>query len=99
MVGLGVLLAYPPGAPAPTTRDVQLTSTGFAFPLAPSDPLGWLGDGNGSDLFGLSGFTTPTLTALTPTALLQPIVGPGGWLIGDGLDADPATCTAPCKGP
>ena len=33
MVGIGVLLAAPPGAPAPTTAEVKLASTGSMFPL------------------------------------------------------------------
>ena len=37
MAGLGVLLAVPPGTPAPTTAEVQLASTESMFPLAPLD--------------------------------------------------------------
>ena len=101
MVGIGVLLAAPPGAPAPTIPAIQLASTGSALPLSPAtdDELWWLGDGG--SLFGSSGFATPTPTALAAASLfpgLPPIIGPGGWLIGDGLDADPLTCTAPCDG-
>ena len=79
MVGIGVLVAVPPSAPSPVTATVRLASTDSALvPLSPtSDDLDWwLLDGSGSggsQSLGLSG--------------LQPIIGPGGWLIGDGLDA------------
>ena len=37
MVGAGALLIAAPGAPAPTTAQVKLASTGFALPQAPID--------------------------------------------------------------
>ena len=43
MAGLGVLLAVAPGAPAPTTAEVQLASTESMFPLAPLDCSSTLG--------------------------------------------------------
>ena len=96
MVGIGVLLATAPGAPAPTTAEVKLAST--EYPARParllvrpcklrwSDRLGGLAHAYGAGRGVADG----------PLA----IIGPGGFLIGDGLDAleiDP-TCTSLCRG-
>ena len=97
MVGVGVLLAAPPGAVAPTPAApaVQLASTDSPLPLDAQDPW-WLLDGH-NPLIGSAG--SPTTNALAAASLdvgavqLRPIIGPGGWLIGDGLDA-----TAGCTG-
>ncbi|MGH3677951.1 MAG: hypothetical protein ACRDU5_19900, partial [Mycobacterium sp.] len=98
MVGIGVLLASAPGASAPTTAGVQLASTESALPLSPADPW-WLGGEGG--LIGPAGSPMPTaLAAAVEQFELPPIIGPGGWLIGDGFDAleiDP-DCTANCNG-
>jgi hypothetical protein len=81
VVGVGLLLAAPPGAPAPATADVQLAFTDFA--LRPVDCAVLVCDASGGT--GLNG-SAPTPTALA-VAALPPMIGPGGWLIGDGLDA------------
>src|SRR5690349_20006258 len=91
MVGIGVLLAAPPGAPTPATMDVKLVNTESALPQSPPDPF-WLLDGNGGTPTS-SGTPTPSALAAALGGGLRPIVGPGGWLIGDGLDADPG-CAA-----
>ena len=84
MVGVGLLLATPPAAPAPsaTAPAVRLASTDSPLPLAPQDPW-WLLDGDNS-LVGSAG--SPTTNALTAAStglnILTPI-GPGGWLIGE----------------
>src|SRR6478735_6602485 len=101
MVGLGVLLAVPPGTPAPTTAEVQLTSTESMFPLAPLDcapaQAGCV-DAVGDD--------SPAPTALgaslgvETSAIFFGAIGSGGWLIGDGLDAlvlNP-DCLSECRG-
>lgn len=104
MVGIGVLVASLPYTPLPHTplphtpqpvaAEVRLASTEFALSPA-TDDLFWLFDGDGAQVFGAAGFTTaatPTpnaLAAVTGGNLFRPIIGPGGWLIGDGLDADP----------
>ena len=102
MVGTGVLLAAAPGAPAPTTAEVKLAST--EIPLGPLDCL--FNPASCGGLIGSAGSPTPTaLAAASPSPFgifgnLRPIIGPGGWLIGDGLDAleiDP-TCTSLCQG-
>ena len=53
------------------------------------------------DLFGSSGFA-PTPNALAAALASrdgrQPLVGPGGSIIGNGLDADPDTCDTHCGG-
>ena len=41
MVGIGVLLTAPPGAPAPTTGAIQLASTESALPLSPEQIRAW----------------------------------------------------------
>ena len=91
MVGIGVLLAAPPGAPAPVTVEVQLASTESMFPLGPPDCLTNV-EACGV-VIGPSGSPAPTALAAASldvgTLQLPPIIGPGGWLIGDGLDADP----------
>ena len=54
-----------------------------------------------ADLFGSSGFApTPNAlaAALASRDSRQPLVGPGGSLIGNGLDADPDTCDTNCDG-
>ena len=86
MVGIGVLLAAPPGAPAPTTAAIQLASTESVLPLSPLDCL--LG------LEGCAGLRTGRAApprrrplALGAALGLPPIIGPGGFLFGDGLDA------------
>ena len=35
MVGIGIMVAYPPAEPAPITADIQLTSTGSVHAAAP----------------------------------------------------------------
>ena len=54
MFGVGLLLATPPGAPAPFTADVQLASTERMLPLAPVVDPDCLptGAGCGGALFG-----------------------------------------------
>ena len=101
MVGIGVLLAAPPGAPAPTTAEVKLASTESMFPLAPLEnclfsPKGCSGPGGSTP--------TPLAAASLDVGALQlgglpPLIGPGGFLFGDGLDADPGLRTgADCNG-
>ena len=88
MVGIGVLVAAPPSAPAPMTATIRLVSTDTALvPLAPAsdDVDWWLLDGVGAG----DGGTSQALAV----PVFQPIIGPGGWLIGDGLDA-----AADCEG-
>src|SRR6185369_11547927 len=59
MVGIGLLLAAPPGAPAPVIADVQLVNTERMLPLGPQDCLltaeACGGGGRGGFLFGNGG--------------------------------------------
>jgi hypothetical protein len=105
LIGVGVLMAIDPGPPTSARPEVQLTS--FASLLAPptltpsTTTPWWLGGGNdtGGGLFGAS---------IAPNALIAEVggggagfnifnpIGPGGWLIGDGVDAQatPDCCSA-----
>jgi hypothetical protein len=109
LVGVGVLLATDPGAPTEATPEVQLASFGSLLapqPLTPSTttPWWWLGgggtDNGGGGLFGAS---------IVPTALVAEIgggtgfnifspIGQGGWLIGNGVDAQAGCVGAACNG-
>src|SRR5689334_3917325 len=65
MVGVGILLASPPGASGPVTAspEVQLASFGSTLapvPLDAADPAWWLNEGG--DLFG-AGAATPNALA------------------------------------
>lgn len=89
---VGVALAAaattaPAPHPAPTVAHVRLMSSESAMvPLSPAtDEVWWLRDGE-DDAQALA------------SPKLRPMIGRGGWLIGDGVDADPLTCTAPCDG-
>ncbi len=94
MVGVGLLLAAPPGAPAPITADVQLASTERILPLGPVDPDCLpTGAGCGGALFGPGVFTAAAAAPAVP-----PMIGPGGWLIGDGLNAADDCTGAACNG-
>ncbi|KKW66382.1 hypothetical protein AAV95_02720, partial [Mycolicibacterium elephantis] len=91
IVGFGALFSS-----TPTSPEVRLTSTASTAPLAPAADLWpwWLTD----TLVGPAG-AAPAATPVAPQQF-RPLVGPGGWLVGDGLDAldlDPA-CTADCRG-
>ena len=59
------------------------------------------GSGTSPDPFG-SSVSAPTPNALAAALASrnsrQPLVGPGGSIIGNGLDADPATCGTNCDG-
>ena len=78
MVGLGVLLTIPPDKPAPTTAEVNLTTTeAECEPDTPGCESAALGASVGVDTFATLG--------AGPLAILG--IGSGGWLIGDGLDA------------
>ena len=94
MVGAGVLLATPPpGEPATTSIAVRLVSTDAPLPLGTPAPW-WLSAGT-NNLFGSASSPTPHALA---AAQSQPMIGPGGLLIGNGLDA-PADCTSTaCNG-
>ena len=100
ILGVGVLLASSPGAPAPTTAAVELASTDLPLPLGPQEPW-WLFDSANPLIGSAASPTTNALAAVSRdvgTSKLRPIIGPGGWLIGDGLDA-PADCTGDaCNG-
>ena len=70
MVGAGLMLAAPPGAPGPVTTAIELASVGSPLappPLAPAtdELFWWLNDASG--LFG-SSFAAPA-----PNALLSAI--------------------------
>ena len=67
MVGIGVLLACPPGAPSPTTADIQLATWGTPLPLTPVEDEWWL------DLIGSSATpNSPTLAAVAVSNLDLP---------------------------
>ena len=77
MVGIGVLLAAPPGAPAPTTAEVKLASTESMFPLSPLDCLLTT---EGSRLIGSAARRHALARALdvgTSTRRLFGLIGPG----------------------
>src|SRR6185503_11720576 len=95
MVGIGLLLAAPPGAPAPVIADVQLVNTERMLPLGPQDCLLTAEGCGGGGLFGSGGsvMATPTALAAAIQNPFPPLFGPGGFLIGDGLDA-----AADCEG-
>ncbi len=108
MVGAGALLIAAPGAPAPITAQVKLASTGFTLPQAPADcplnpascaPLGSLIGDAGSTTTLAAAFAIPGVDTFA-SIFERPIIGSGGWLIGDGrsaLEVDP-TCTSLCVG-
>jgi hypothetical protein len=112
LVGVGLLLATSPDEPEPTPANpaVQLTSFGSVLtppPLSPATDYWWLGDG-GSGLVGTSMNFTPTALAAAVNDvtvfndfaafnIFNPI-GPGGWLIGDGLDAQVGCVGNACNG-
>ena len=94
MVGIGVLLAAPPGAPAPTTVEVKLASTESMFPLAPPDECLFSTKGCGGPIGSGGSTPTPLAAASLDVGTLQleglpPLIGTGGFLFGNGLDADP----------
>ena len=94
LVGIGVLLASPPGTPTPlktmtvAAGDVQLVNGEDCV----------AGEAGCDAGFGSAG--ADPLALQLPALAIRPIIGPGGWLIGDGLDAlalDP-DCEANCNG-
>src|SRR5262245_57112605 len=98
LAGFGALIVTanvaPP--PAPGVR-VQLATTEWA--LTPTclltDP-GCSPSSGSTELVGNAGTVTPT--ALLAAIADRPIIGTGGWLIGNGLDA-PTDCTGDeCNG-
>ena len=98
MIGAGVMLAAQPDGAAPVTAQVMLASTQWEMPLSPAANVDCtLIVGGCGDALGKAGPPTPTALAAA-SATFAPMIGPGGWLIGDGLDADATTCTAPCNG-
>ena len=100
MVGLGVLLTVPPDTPASTTTEVKLASTGSMFPLAPLDCTSKTLAGCGDLVGGQSPAPTALLGASLGIGTQLFGIGPGGWLIGDGLSAFEIypLCTADCRG-
>ena len=97
MSGIGVLATITPNAPAPA---IWLASTESELSPNEEDPF-WLFDGERSELIGVGGFVAPTPMALAAAPnVVPPAIGPGGWLIGNGLDAleiDPG-CLDACDG-
>ncbi|MCV7152245.1 hypothetical protein H7I57_13390, partial [Mycobacterium pyrenivorans] len=93
VVGFGLLLAAQSDAPTATVRAVELASfDSLLTPNAPvSEELWWLSDGDSSrDRVGAA--NSPQVRAAVP------MMGDGGWLIGDGVDAS-ADCTgSACNG-
>lgn len=97
IAGAGLLAALS-DEPAQVTTAASFDS--LVIPLSPAAEEPWW-IGNGGSLVGSVGAPTPN--ALAAAALVEPIpfrplFGPGGWLIGNGLDAA-ADCTgAACNG-
>src|SRR5882757_1401978 len=96
IAGAGLLAALS-DEPPPVTAEVELASfDSLVIPLSPaSEEPWWIGSGNGASLVGSAGAPTPTALAaalVTEPTPFRPLFGPGGWLIGDGLDAA-ADCT------
>ncbi|MGB7507598.1 MAG: hypothetical protein WA965_19460, partial [Mycobacterium sp.] len=94
LVGVGVLLSSAQEESATVTAEVQLVSneTLLAQDESQSDPWFFGSGGSNSSSAGLG--------AVTQVTAMRPAIGPGGWLIGDGLDAldlDP-DCTVNCRG-
>ena len=85
MVGAGVALAAAPDTEVttPVEMEVELLSTESTAPECLSGSV--TADGCGS-FVGSSGAPTP-LALASANPVLRPIIGPGGWLIGNGLDA------------
>lgn len=108
-VGMASLAIAGAGRLAALTDDAQSSTAGFELAsfeslLLPQSPARadewWLiaGDRNGSRI-GSGAAPGPTaLAAASIAGPPRPIVGPGGWLIGNGLDA-PEDCTgSACNG-
>src|SRR5262245_32473689 len=93
-VGVGT-----PGSPAPATAPaVALASFDSVLgpkPLAPGTEPWWLDEGG--HLIGPAASAAPTRLLIAGIDILTPI-GPGGWLIGDGLDALPDCTGSACNG-
>ena len=93
IIGMGASHSGRPDEPTTVTAQVRLMSDESALPTSNTDcapPM------TGCPL-GSSGNPTPAALAAAVSSA-APMIGLGGWLIGDGIDADPTTCTAPCNG-
>src|SRR5690349_1180280 len=98
MVGVGVLLAAPPGAPAPTPA-VQLASFGSPLDPAPLAPAtDWWLDENGGAVVGAGFNPTPNALAAAISGISFPSLPILGIFIGDGADAQPGCVGAACNG-
>src|SRR5690242_11372238 len=101
LAGAALWFAGAPDATPPAAgAEVRLTSTETVIaPLTPVTDEPWWISGGDRSLFGPA---TPTPTglaaALTEIGAGRPIIGPGGWLIGNGLDAAVDCSGAACNG-
>lgn len=94
-VGVGLAWATATVAPTPTTIDIQLASTGSALPDCSGASSA--ADGCGLNL-GFNGAPTPPALAAANATMFRPIIGNGGWLIGNGLNAAPDCVAEACGG-
>ncbi|MGB3232589.1 MAG: hypothetical protein WBB57_17970, partial [Mycobacterium sp.] len=91
-VGIGVLLSTQTGAPAAPVRAVELASfDALLVPQAPvSDELWWLVPGAPGSQRTSSGSDS--------RSAVVPMIGEGGWLVGNGIDAAADCAAAACNG-
>ncbi|MGE2688682.1 hypothetical protein ACQI4D_02330, partial [Mycolicibacterium pulveris] len=104
MVGVGLLLAAAPDAPAPSAPAVQLASFDSLLaspPLSPTTEWWWWYEGGRGSVRADSNPAENTFAAALGGAagfnIFNPI-GRGGWLIGDGIDAAADCVGAACNG-
>ena len=98
LAGFGAFSATANVAPPPAAGvAIQLTTTEWALtPTCLLTDSACSSSSGSTDLVG--GAVTVTPTALSGAIAGRPIIGPGGWLIGNGLDA-PDDCTGQeCNG-
>ncbi|TFV61171.1 hypothetical protein E4P42_03100, partial [Mycobacterium sp. PS03-16] len=107
MVGVGLFVASPQTPAGAATHAVELTSFGSTMAPAPTAPEWWWleNQSNGRSLIGAGSDLNADALAIAlpgqlgsdPFSIFRPI-GPGGWLIGNGIDAQ-AGCTGDaCNG-
>ena len=100
IAGVGLFAALSDDSPS-TTADVELVS--FESLMVPQSPAPqdewWLMAGEVGGQIGSGAARVPTaLASVSVSGPIRPIVGPGGWLIGNGLNAPEDCSGSECNG-